>query len=595
MTVRQQRGLDLRALVDRLYPPVGEDRSADVLRSDRLRHYLTRGWREGQDPNRWFAGRFYAASSGVADICPLIHFVRKGAAAGLPPHPWVDLGWYAKRYLGRSRPSALTLLHFLEVGAAAGHVPHPALDTSEVADVLSDTAPDSRESAIVDIIAARVAERTAIRQSAALVDRDWYRATYPDVARAGVDPADHYLHTGWREQRDPGPWFSTSFYLSRQPAAAAEDICPLVHYCERGAATGALPHPRFDAQWYAGRYLPGGLPRDAFAHFLGEGMAAGCVPHPALDRPDVAARVRDAPAPHRSRVLADLLDSADLDADDPVAMLVDPVWYRAQAPALGSVTDCVRHYREQGWKEGYDPNPWFSGAYYLASVPDIAGRCCPLEHFIATGAAAGHDPCQEFDLAWYARRHLGWETPRAEAFRHFIQVGLAGGLAPNRNLDGPGAAAHLAAFPPANRPAVVRELAVLVSRLRAAGSATDPDRERLWGWLGRLVAPGARAVLLVGPAPEASGLALARAAAMALPPGEVAIAAAMHPDGVLAIAPDDRLPPLQLSPSGEPLAMRALVRATRCSRAALLGSWSGAAALARALRNAGLAVAHPEY
>lgn len=134
-----------------------------------------------------------------------------------------------------------------------------------------------------------------------------------------------------------------------------------------------------------------------------------------------------------------------------------------------------------------------------------------------------------------------------------------------------------------------------MSRLRAAGSATDPERERLWGWLGRLVAPGARAVLLVGPAPEGSGLALARAAAMALPPDEVAITAAVRPDGVLAIAPGDRLPPLQLSPSGEPQALRALVRATRCSRAALLGSWSGGAALARALRAAGLAVAHPEY
>jgi hypothetical protein len=37
------------------------------------------------------------------------------------------------------------------------------------------------------------------------VDRTWYLNTYPDVARAGVDPVEHYLWTGWQVRSRPPP------------------------------------------------------------------------------------------------------------------------------------------------------------------------------------------------------------------------------------------------------------------------------------------------------------------------------------------------------------------------------------------------------
>ena len=75
-------------------------------------------------------------------------------------------------------------------------------------------------------------------------DRDFYRDAYADVAQGGLDPAVHYLVAGWREGRDPAPWFSTRAYLARRPELAEAGINPFVHYLTVGRRRGAAPAPR---------------------------------------------------------------------------------------------------------------------------------------------------------------------------------------------------------------------------------------------------------------------------------------------------------------------------------------------------------------
>lgn len=66
-----------------------------------------------------------------------------------------------------------------------------------------------------------------------LFDHDWYLSTYPDVEKAAVDPADHYLHFGAALRRHPGPYFNTVFYLETYGDTIPEGTNPLVHYlCE---------------------------------------------------------------------------------------------------------------------------------------------------------------------------------------------------------------------------------------------------------------------------------------------------------------------------------------------------------------------------
>ncbi|HEY8574537.1 glycosyltransferase [Phenylobacterium sp.] len=75
------------------------------------------------------------------------------------------------------------------------------------------------------------------------MDREFYVDFYRDVVEGGLDPALHYLLTGWRERRDPAPWFSTAWYLAQHPQVEASGLPPFFHYLTVGRAQGWAPAP----------------------------------------------------------------------------------------------------------------------------------------------------------------------------------------------------------------------------------------------------------------------------------------------------------------------------------------------------------------
>ena len=103
-------------------------------------------------------------------------------------------------------------------------------------------------------------------QASGLFDPAWYLAEYPDVAKAGVDPLDHFLKKGWREGRNPSAGFDTLDYLKSYPAVARARENPLLDYLrdgrrrgrtarepvsQQGAAIRALFDPAASAAWVA--------------------------------------------------------------------------------------------------------------------------------------------------------------------------------------------------------------------------------------------------------------------------------------------------------------------------------------------------------
>jgi hypothetical protein len=82
-----------------------------------------------------------------------------------------------------------------------------------------------------------------------LFDADWYRTNYADVAQSGMDPLRHYALIGAAKGWDPGPRFSTDFYLEHNP-----DVSPgtnaLLHYLRHGRARGSKIAPStIERQW----------------------------------------------------------------------------------------------------------------------------------------------------------------------------------------------------------------------------------------------------------------------------------------------------------------------------------------------------------
>ena len=153
--------------------------------ADPFEHYFYTGWREGRNPTETFDTAFYLSTYTdvrVANANPFWHFVTFGRAQGR---------------LSRA----------------------PSASTKE--------------------------ERPADAETLALIrgsfSTDYYLVNYPDVKDAGIDPVEHYFHTGWKENRNPSRHFDTKYYLTANPDVRDAGINPFWHYLVAGKAEGRAP------------------------------------------------------------------------------------------------------------------------------------------------------------------------------------------------------------------------------------------------------------------------------------------------------------------------------------------------------------------
>ncbi len=237
----------------------------------------------------------------------------------------------------------------------------------------------------------------------ALIDRAWYLEAYPDVAAAGIDPAEHYMATGWAEGRWPNPLFDTEWYLARNPDVEGSGINPLSHYCNTGWREGRTPHPLFDTAWYL-EHNPdvAGAGINPLTHYLQRGHFEPREPHPLFQsgeylkaHPDVAAAGKN-PLAHyihtgwREGRKANPIFDAD--------------WYARQAK-LPSGQEPLTHYVAGGSETArISPHPLFDGAWYLDQYPDVAeAGLNPLAHYLMRGHVEIRDPHPDFDTQAYFR------------------------------------------------------------------------------------------------------------------------------------------------------------------------------------------------
>lgn len=69
-------------------------------------------------------------------------------------------------------------------------------------------------------------------------NKKWYLKTYHDIRKPGIDPVEHYLKNGWKENYNPGPAFNTAWYLKRYKDIKMAGMNPLLHYEKYGKYEG---------------------------------------------------------------------------------------------------------------------------------------------------------------------------------------------------------------------------------------------------------------------------------------------------------------------------------------------------------------------
>ena len=82
------------------------------------------------------------------------------------------------------------------------------------------------------------------------------------------------------------------------------------------------------------------------------------------------------------------------DAIDPISLLFDTDWYRDAYPDVAAAElDPVRHFFDNGAREGRNPNPRFETSWYLATNADVvASKMNPFLHYLLYGAREGRKP-----------------------------------------------------------------------------------------------------------------------------------------------------------------------------------------------------------
>jgi hypothetical protein len=111
----------------------------------------------------------------------------------------------------------------------------------------------------------------------------------------------------------------------------------------------------------------------------------------------------------------------------------DPTYYLnhnadvAAAVAAGQTT-ALQHFLTNGWKEGRDPDAFFSISYYLQQNPDVAAAGInPLLHYDSNGYVEGRNPSANFDTAVYVAMHPA-NGPGVNPLDQYLQIEFASAI-----------------------------------------------------------------------------------------------------------------------------------------------------------------------
>ena len=246
---------------------------------DPVLHYFRLGWKEGRDPSPQFSTRYYLennADVAKAGLNPFWHYLvagrlekrRSRSALGAPDPSEMavmddiraafDALFYLQRYADVRDSGADPVSHYCLYGWREERDPAPDFSTSYYLAANPDVAAAGLNPFWHFIASGRQEGRSGLplppdavveaghdhATIAAHFDAAFYLSQNPDLAQGKVSAVDHYCNIGWKEGRDPAPFFSTRYYLESNPDVVAAGINPFWHYLVAGRNEGRAPsHP----------------------------------------------------------------------------------------------------------------------------------------------------------------------------------------------------------------------------------------------------------------------------------------------------------------------------------------------------------------
>jgi hypothetical protein len=103
--------------------------------------------------------------------------------------------------------------------------------------------------------------------------------------------------------------------------------------------------------------------------------------------------------------------------------LFDRDWYLARYPEAGNVADVLAHFCREGWRHGFQPNPYFHPTWYTRTYgAELVPGENPLLHYIRRGERENAWPSADFDPEWYRDEYAldGSESPLRDYLHHRV-------------------------------------------------------------------------------------------------------------------------------------------------------------------------------
>lgn len=213
---------------------------------DPLAHYIYRGWKVGNNPNKEFDSRMYLDANRDVETCPFCHYLETGVHENrnkysgeyevIKKSKYFDADWYIKHYPEVLEISSDAVTHYLYHGWAEGKNPSDSFDGNTYLKANTDVKKAQMCPLLHYELFGHLENRPMAPNNVEIIRKSkyfnpiWYRLRYKDVRKAGMKPEVHYLYHGWKEGKNPGPFFDGNVYLNVYSGVKKANICPLIHY-----------------------------------------------------------------------------------------------------------------------------------------------------------------------------------------------------------------------------------------------------------------------------------------------------------------------------------------------------------------------------
>ncbi|NYT74344.1 glycosyltransferase [Halomonas sp. QX-2] len=162
-----------------------------------IQHYLIFGWKEGRNPSRWFSTNAYLedhADVAEAGINPLLHFVLHGKKEGRAVRSVDDYNEEKRKKEELSKKNSLSDFNEFDVNAV-------------------------------------------VKEN---FDESYYLRNYQDIKDGAINPLEHFTIFGYKEGRNPAPWFDTKKYVEKYGYLFEGDVNPFAYYLMVGKKIGHI-------------------------------------------------------------------------------------------------------------------------------------------------------------------------------------------------------------------------------------------------------------------------------------------------------------------------------------------------------------------